>query len=178
MSRIGKKPVSIDGVTATLNGNVLKVKGKNGELERTLHPSMKIEVIDKEIVVSRPDDKRENKALHGLTRSLIQNMVVGVTEGYSKTLDIIGVGYRAEQKGANVLFNLGFSHPIYLMPPADVKVEVVTPNQIKVSGIDKELVGSIAAKIRSFKEPEPYKGKGVKYSDEIIIRKAGKTAGK
>lgn len=178
MSRIGKKPVSIDGVTATLNGNVLKVKGKNGELERTLHPSMKIEVIDKEIVVSRPDDKRENKALHGLTRSLIQNMVVGVTEGYSKTLDIIGVGYRAEQKGANVLFNLGFSHPIYLMPPADIKVEVVTPNQIKVSGIDKELVGSIAAKIRSFKEPEPYKGKGVKYSDETIIRKAGKTAGK
>lgn len=178
MSRIGKKPVSIEGITATLKENTLRVKGKLGELERTLHPAMKVEVTDKEIIVTRPDDKRENKALHGLTRSLVQNMVQGVTEGYTKTLDIVGVGYRAEQKGKNLLLSIGYSHPIYFMPPEQVAVEVVTPTQIKISGIDKELVGAIAAKIRSFKEPEPYKGKGIKYSNETIIRKAGKTAGK
>lgn len=178
MSRIGKKPVTAEGVTVTLTGNVLKVKGTKGELQRELHPSMKIEVADNQILVTRPDDKKENKALHGLTRSLIQNMVSGVTDGYAKTLDIIGVGFRAEQKGKNVLFNLGYSHPIYFMPPEQITLEVVTPTQVKVSGIDKELVGSIAAKIRSFKKPEPYKGKGIKYSDEVIIRKAGKTAGK
>ncbi|MGE5496917.1 MAG: 50S ribosomal protein L6 [Syntrophothermus sp.] len=178
MSRIGKKPVAVQGVTVTKTENVLKVKGPKGELVRQLHPKITVEVGSDEIVVTRPDDTKESKALHGLTRSLIQNMVIGVKEGYSKVLDIVGVGYRAEQKGSAVLINIGFSHPIYFIPPASVTIEVVTPTQLKISGIDKELVGLIAAKIRSFKEPEPYKGKGIKYSNEVIIRKAGKTAGK
>jgi large subunit ribosomal protein L6 len=178
VSRIGKKPVSIDGVTVTQTGNTIKIKGKLGELERNFHSNMKIEVKKEEIVVARPDDTKENKALHGLTRSVIQNMIKGVKEGYSKTLDIIGVGYKAEQKGKNILLTIGLSHPIYFAPPDIIKLEVTTPTQIKISGIDKELVGLIAAKIRSFKKPEPYKGKGIKYSDEVIVRKAGKTAGK
>lgn len=178
MSRIGKKPVNIKGVTITLSENTILVKGKLGELARSLHPNMKIEINGDELTVIRPDDLKENKALHGLTRALIQNMVSGVTEGYSKTLDIVGVGYRVEAKGANMLFSLGFSHPIYFMPPAEIKMEAPTQTQLKISGCDKELVGLIAAKIRSFKKPEPYKGKGIKYSTEIIKRKAGKTAGK
>ena len=139
---------------------------------------MKIEFQGDEVIVTRPDDTKENKSLHGLTRALLQNMVKGVSEGYTKQLDIVGVGYKAEAKGEAVLFNLGFSHPIYFIPPTGIKMEVVTPTQVKVSGFDKELVGMVAAKIRSFKKPEPYKGKGVKYSTEKIIRKAGKTAGK
>jgi len=178
VSRIGKKPVNIKGVTITLSENTILVKGKLGELARSLHPNMKIEINGDELTVIRPDDLKENKALHGLTRALIQNMVSGVTEGYSKTLDIVGVGYRVEAKGANMLFSLGFSHPIYFMPPAEIKMEAPTQTQLKISGCDKELVGLIAAKIRSFKKPEPYKGKGIKYSTEIIKRKAGKTAGK
>ncbi len=178
MSRIGKKPVNIKGVTVTLSGNSIKVKGKLGELERPVHPNMKIEINGEELTVIRPDDQKENKALHGLTRALIQNMVNGVNEGYSKVLDIVGVGYRVEPKGANLLLSLGYSHPIYFMPPAEIKLEAPTQTQIKISGCDKELVGLIAAKIRSFKKPEPYKGKGIKYSTEVIKRKAGKTAGK
>lgn len=178
MSRIGKKPVSTEGVTVTQSGNVLKIKGKLGELQKEFHPDIKVEVNRDEIVVTRPNDYKENKALHGLTRALIQNMIKGVKEGYSKTLDIVGVGYRAELKGSNLLLNIGYSHPIYFVPPDSVKLEVPAPTQIKISGIDKELVGLVAAKIRSFREPEPYKGKGIKYSDEIIVRKAGKTAGK
>ncbi|MGE5399828.1 MAG: 50S ribosomal protein L6 [Ignavibacteriales bacterium] len=178
MSRIGKKPVSISGVTVAQTGNTLKIKGQKGELVKSFHPNITIEVSKEDIVITRPDDDKENRALHGLTRSLIQNMVTGVKEGYTKTLDIIGVGYRAELKGKNLLLSLGYSHPIYFMPPDDITLEVVTPTQIKISGIDKELVGLVAAKIRSFKKPEPYKGKGIKYSDEVIIRKAGKTAGK
>ncbi len=178
MSRIGKKPVNIKGVTVTLSGNTIKVKGKLGELERIFHSNMKVEISGEELTVIRPDDTRENKALHGLTRALIQNMVTGVSEGYSKVLDIIGVGYRVEAKGANLLFNLGYSHPIYFMPPAEIKLEAPTQTQIKITGCDKELVGLVAAKLRSFKKPEPYKGKGIKYSTEIIKRKAGKTAGK
>lgn len=178
MSRIGKKPVSIQGVTVTKTENILKVKGPKGELVREFHPKITSEVNSDEVVFTRPDDTKESKALHGLARSLFQNMVTGVIEGYSKVLDIVGVGYRVEQKGNGILINIGFSHPIFFIPPADIKIEVVTPTQIKISGIDKELVGLIAAKIRSFKEPEPYKGKGIKYSNEVIIRKAGKTAGK
>lgn len=178
MSRIGKKPVSIQGVTVTKTENILKVKGPKGELVREFHPKITSEVNNDEVVFTRPDDTKESKALHGLARSLFQNMVTGVKEGYSKVLDIVGVGYRVEQKGNGILINIGFSHPIFFIPPADIKIEVVTPTQIKISGIDKELVGLIAAKIRSFKEPEPYKGKGIKYSNEVIIRKAGKTAGK
>ena len=128
-------------------------------------------------MVKRPNDDRENRSLHGLTRALIQNMVTGVTEGYSKTLNIVGVGYRAELKGKNMLLNIGYSHPIYYLPPDEITLEIPTNTQIIVKGINKELVGLVAAKIRSFRKPEPYKGKGIKYSDEIIVRKAGKTAG-
>lgn len=178
MSRIGKKPIPIKDVTVTKSNGSIKVKGKLGELNMKVHPNITVDINQDEIVVTRPNDSKENRSLHGLTRALINNMVQGVTEGYTKSLDIIGVGYRAEAKGNAVLFNLGYSHPIYFMPPEGVKVEVPTPTQIKVSGYDKELVGLVAAKIRSFKKPEPYKGKGVRYSNETIIRKAGKTAGK
>ncbi|MBI3123332.1 MAG: 50S ribosomal protein L6 [Ignavibacteriales bacterium] len=179
MSRIGKKPVKIvKDVSVTQKADVLNVKGKLGEMTLKVHPNMKIEFQGDEVIVTRPDDTKENKSLHGLTRALLQNMVKGVSEGYTKQLDIVGVGYKAEAKGEAVLFNLGFSHPIYFIPPTGIKMEVVTPTQVKVSGFDKELVGMVAAKIRSFKKPEPYKGKGVKYSTEKIIRKAGKTAGK
>ncbi|RMD50824.1 MAG: 50S ribosomal protein L6 [Ignavibacteria bacterium] len=178
MSRIGKKPVNIKDVEVKLDGQNIKVKGKLGELERTIHPNMTVEIEGDELFVKRPNDQKANRALHGLTRALIQNMVTGVTEGYTKSLDIVGVGFRAELKGSNLLLNIGYSHPIYFMPPAEVKLEVPAPTQIKISGIDKELVGLVAAKIRSFRKPEPYKGKGIRYSDEQIIRKAGKTAGK
>lgn len=178
MSRIGKKPVSIKGLNVSLQGNVINVKGKKGELQKEIHPNMKVQVSGEEVIVTRPDDDKFNRALHGLTRALIQNMVTGVNDGFTKTLDIVGVGYKAEQKGKNILLMLGYSHPIYFVAPDQITMEVVTPTQIKISGIDKELVGLVAAKIRSFKEPEPYKGKGIKYSDEIIVKKAGKTAGK
>ena len=178
MSRIGKKPVEIPkGVTISLDGQLIKVKGPKGELHRTIHPLIKTEIIEGEVKFSRPNDLKESRALHGLTRALIQNMVIGVTDTYKKTLDIIGVGYKAELKGKNLLLNIGYSHPIYFVPPDEVKLEVPTPTQIIISGTDKELVGLVAAKIRSFRKPEPYKGKGIKYSDERIIRKAGKTAG-
>ncbi len=177
MSRVGKKPINIKDVQVTLSGDTLKVKGKLGELEMKVHPNITVEINGEELLVKRPNDLRENRALHGLTRALIQNMVTGVSEGFSKTLDIVGVGYRAELKGKNLLLNIGYSHPIYFVPPDEIKLEVPAPTQIKISGIDKELVGLVAAKIRSFRKPEPYKGKGIKYSDETIVRKAGKTAG-
>lgn len=178
MSRIGKKPIPIKDVTITKTGDVIKVKGKLGELEMRIHPNIKVDVTKEEIVVTRPNDMKENRALHGLTRALINNMVLGVTEGYTKSLDIVGVGYKAEAKGEAVLFTIGYSHPILFMPPAGIKIDVPAPTQLKISGYDKELVGMIAAKIRSFRKPEPYKGKGIKYSNEVIVRKAGKTAGK
>jgi large subunit ribosomal protein L6 len=179
VSRIGKKPIEIPkGVTVTLNGHNLKVKGPKGELEDNFHKNMKIEVKVNEIIVTRPNDLKENKALHGLTRALIQNMVQGVTEGYQKNLEIVGVGYRAEMKGTNLLMNIGYSHPIYFMPPEEINIQTPAPTQISVSGIDRQLVGMVASKIRSIRKPEPYKGKGIKYSDEQIQRKAGKTAGK
>lgn len=179
MSRIGKKPINIPaGVTVNINGQVVKVKGPLGELQTTVHPNINIKMENNSISVSRPDDQKENRALHGLTRSLLQNMIIGVTEGYKKVLDIVGVGYKAELKGTNLLVTIGYSHPIYFIPPAGVKIETPTPTQIIISGIDKQLVGQVASKIRSFRKPEPYKGKGIKYSDEQIIRKAGKTAGK
>ncbi len=178
MSRIGKKPIVIKDVTVTKTGDIIKVKGKLGELQMKVHPNITVDVTKEEIVVKRPDDQKENRALHGLTRALIANMVKGVTEGYTKSLEIVGVGYKAEQKGEAVLFSLGYSHPILFMPPVGIKIEVPVPTQLKISGFDKELVGMIAAKVRSFRKPEPYKGKGVKYSGEVIVRKAGKTAGK
>ncbi len=179
MSRIGKKIITVPkGVTVNISGQNVKVKGPQGELETKVHPSISVEMKDSEIQVKRPNDFKENKALHGLTRALIQNMINGVTNAYSKTLDIVGVGYRAEMKGKNLLLNIGYSHPIYFMPPDGVTLQTPQQTQIVISGIDKQLVGQVAAKIRSIREPEPYKGKGIKYSDEQIIRKAGKTAGK
>jgi large subunit ribosomal protein L6 len=134
--------------------------------------------MENEVIVKRPDDSKQSKALHGLTRALIQNMIKGVTNEYSKTLDIVGVGYRAELKGKNLLLNIGYSHPIYFIPPAGVNLQTPAPTQIIISGIDKQLIGLVAAKIRSIRKPEPYKGKGIKYSNEQIQRKAGKTAAK
>lgn len=179
MSRIGKKPISIpQKVTVVIKENNVVVKGPKGTLEDTFHPNMKIEMQDGVIVVTRPDDQKENKALHGLTRALIQNLILGVSEGFTKTLDIVGVGYRVEQKGSALLINIGYSHPIYFIPPEGITVQATTATQIVVTGIDKQLVGAVSAKIRSFRKPEPYKGKGIKYSTEVIRRKAGKTAGK
>ena len=178
MSRIGKKPVEIPkGVTVNIDGNNIKVKGPKGELARKIHPLIKTELADGELKLARPNDLKESRALHGLTRALIQNMVIGVTESYKKSLEIVGVGYKAELKGKNLLLNIGYSHPIYFVPPEEIKIEVPSPTQVIISGNDKELVGLVAAKIRAFRKPEPYKGKGIKYSDEHIIRKAGKTAG-
>ncbi len=178
MSRVGKKPISIKDVEFTQAGNTIKVKGKFGELEKSFHSNISINVEGDEVLVTRPNDLKENRALHGLTRALLNNMVQGVAEGYSKTLDIVGVGYKAELKGKNLLLTIGYSHPIYFIPPDEITLEVASPTQIKISGCDKELVGQVAAKIRSFRKPEPYKGKGIKYSNEVIVRKAGKTAGK
>ncbi len=179
MSRIGKKPVMIPkGVTIDHKGNSVKVKGPKGELEGSFDSRISIEIKDGELTVTRPNDTKEIKSLHGLSRALIQNMVNGVTEAYQKTLDIVGVGYRAELKGKNLLLNMGYSHPIYFIPPEGIVLQVPTQTQIVISGIDKQLVGMVASKIRSIRKPEPYKGKGIKYSDEQIVRKAGKTAGK
>lgn len=179
MSRIGKKPILIPkGVTVSIKGATIKVKGPKGELEASFNPSMKVELKDSELIVTRPDDLKLNKSLHGLTRALIQNMVIGVTDAYQKSLEIVGVGYRAELKGTNLLVNIGYSHPIYFLPPPGVTLQTPTQTQVVISGIDKQLVGQVAAKIRSFRKPEPYKGKGIRYSGEQIIRKAGKTAGK
>ena len=177
MSRIGRKPVNIKDVTVTQKGSTVVVKGKLGELSLDVHQNISVEMDGDELMVKRPNDDRENRSLHGLTRALIQNMVTGVTEGYSKTLNIVGVGYRAELKGKNMLLNIGYSHPIYFVPPDEITLEIPTNTQVIIKGINKELVGLVAAKIRSFRKPEPYKGKGIKYSDEIIVRKAGKTAG-
>ena len=178
MSRIGKKPVVIpDGVKITQEGNFLKIKGPKGELEQQIHPNIGIEIVENKVNVTRPDDTKQNKSLHGLSRALVQNMVTGVTDTYKKTLDIVGVGYKAELKGKNLLLNIGYSHPIFLIPPDGITLDIPTQTQIIISGIDKQLVGLVAAKIRSFRKPEPYKGKGIKYSDEHIVRKAGKTAG-
>jgi len=178
VSRIGKKPISIKGVTVTRVGDTVKIKGNLGELETKVHPNITVDVTAEEIIVTRPNDQKENRSLHGLTRALLQNMVTGVTTGFTRTLDIVGVGYRVEAKGTSLLLNLGYSHPILFEPPTGIKLEAPTNTQIKIFGSDKALVGLIAAKIRSLKEPEPYKGKGIKYSDEVIIRKAGKAAGK
>lgn len=179
MSRIGKKIVSIPkGVVITQSEGMFKAKGPKGELEMQVHPAMKIVIENDELTVQRPDDQKQNKALHGLTRALIQNIIEGVTNGYTKTLDFVGVGYRTELKGENLLINIGYSHPIYFMPPKGITFATPAPTQIVITGIDKQLVGLVAAKIRSIRPPEPYKGKGIKYSNEQIIRKAGKTAGK
>ncbi len=179
MSRIGKKPIEIKkGITVNATDGVIKVKGPKGELSETIDPSIKIKIENEQVVLERSSDDKQHRALHGLYRALIQNMVIGVTQGFAKKLEIQGVGYRAESKGRGIHFALGYSHPIFFVPPKEVKVEVPTPTSLVVSGISKQLVGQIAAKIRSFRKPEPYKGKGIRYEGEHIVRKAGKTAGK
>lgn len=180
MSRIGRAPIVIPaGVTVTLEeGNLVKVKGPKGELSRTLHPEMKITVEDGTVKVERPSEDKKHKSLHGLTRTLIHNMVVGVTETFSKTLEISGVGYRAVRQGNNLNLSLGFSHPCIIEPPKGITLDAPAANQIVITGIDKELVGAMAAKIRSLREPEPYKGKGIKYAGEHIRRKVGKAGAK
>lgn len=179
MSRIGKQPVAIpQGVDVTIDGSTVTAKGKLGELTRSFSPILTIKQEGDEIIVTRPNDSREAKSLHGLTRTLIHNMVVGVTEGFSKNLEINGVGYRAQKQGKNLNLSLGFSHPVVVEPPQGIEFDVPSANAITVKGIDKEVVGQIAAEIRSFREPEPYKGKGIKYAGEHIRRKEGKAGAK
>ena len=177
MSRIGRKPVDIPaGVNVSLDGdNLITVKGPQGTLSQKMHPAMKIKVEGAVITVERPSEMKEHKALHGLTRALINNMVVGVTDTFKKELDINGVGYRAAKQGNSVVFNLGYSHTITVNEEPGIKIDVPSPNKIIISGPDKQRVGQIAAEIREFRLPEPYLGKGIKYSTETIKRKTGKT---
>ncbi|MCR5748345.1 MAG: 50S ribosomal protein L6 [Lachnospiraceae bacterium] len=179
MSRIGKMPIAIpSGVTVSVaENNTVTVKGPKGELKRTLPSQLTIKQEDGQLIVERPDDEKETRSLHGLTRALLNNMVIGVTEGYSKTLEINGVGYRAAKQGKKLTLSLGFSHPVIMDDPEGITTEV-KDNQIIVSGINKEAVGQYAAVIRDKKRPEPYKGKGIKYIDEVIRRKVGKTGKK
>lgn len=178
MSRIGKLPVSVPaGVEVSINGTEVSVKGPKGELTQTFHKELTIEKAeDGSIVVSRPNDERESRAMHGLTRTLIHNMIIGVSEGYSKTLELVGVGYRAAVKGNTLEMNLGFSHPVIIEKPEGINFECPDQAKIVVSGIDKQQVGQVAADIRKWRKPEPYKGKGIRYQGEHVRRKEGKTA--
>jgi len=177
VSRVGKKPIQIaSGVTVETSDAVVTVRGPKGELSATVHPDIGVEVQADTILVKRPSDQKHHRALHGLWRALLQNMVTGVTEGYTRKLEIVGVGFRAELKGRSLHLLLGFSHPVLFRPPEGVTITTPTPTAITVSGIDKQLVGMVAAKIRSFRPPEPYKGKGLRYEGETVRRKAGKAA--
>jgi large subunit ribosomal protein L6 len=176
LSRIGKIPIRIpDKVDVTINDNLISCKGPKGELSFKFHDEMKVQVEGDVIEIKRPSDSKFHKSLHGLTRSLIANMVNGVSSGFQRKLEIIGVGYRAEIRGNNLVLNVGYSHPIVMSFPDTIKTSCPSANEIIVEGADKELVGSIAAKIRSFRKPEPYKGKGIRYEGEHVRRKAGKT---
>ncbi|MFF2484081.1 50S ribosomal protein L6 [Paenibacillus sp. NPDC058071] len=178
MSRIGRKPIQVpNGVSINLDNTVITVKGPKGTLSRELHKDMKVNVAENEIVIERPSDNKLHRSLHGTTRSVIANMVNGVTEGFSKNLELVGVGYRANKTGDKIVLNVGYSHPVEITPEQGIEFEVPANTKITVRGIDKERVGAVAAQIRSVREPEPYKGKGIKYEGERIIRKEGK-AGK
>ena len=177
MSRIGRQPIAVpDGVTVEVEPGLVKVKGPKGELSQTVSPAMKVEQSDGEITVARPTDRGEHRALHGLTRSLIANMVEGVTEGFEKRLEIQGVGYRAQLKGKSLEMALGLSHPVNIEAPEGIEFEVPQPTEVVVRGADKQLVGEMAARIRRRRPPEPYKGKGVRYAGEHVRRKVGKRA--
>ncbi|RFB11547.1 50S ribosomal protein L6 [Bacillus sp. HNG] len=177
MSRIGKKPIEIpSGVTVTFNGNTVTVKGPKGELTRAFHPDMQINVEDNVINVVRPTDNKEHRALHGTTRSLLGNMVEGVSKGFERGLELIGVGYRAQKAGNKLVLNVGYSHPVEIVPETGVEIDVPSNTKIVVKGIDKERVGALAANIRGVRPPEPYKGKGIRYEGEFVRRKEGKTA--
>ena len=176
MSRIGRMPIPVPaGVTVTIDGSDVTVKGKNGTLRRSFHPNMTIAREGEELLVTRPDDGKENRSLHGLTRSLLSNMVVGVSEGFKKDLEINGVGYRAVKQGKQMTLTIGYSHPVVIDEVPGITIDVPAPNKITVSGADKQLVGEVAANIRKKRPPEPYKGKGIKYADERIRRKEGKS---
>ena len=179
MSRIGRQPIAVPaGVEVKIEGSSVSVKGPKGETSRVLNKDMIIKLEDSTITVDRPTDSKDHRSLHGLTRTLISNMVFGVTKGFSRTLEINGVGYRAAKSGNKLNLTLGFSHPLELDPPTGVTIEVPQPNRIVVMSISKEAVGSFAAKIRSYREPEPYKGKGIKYEGEVVRRKVGKAGAK
>jgi large subunit ribosomal protein L6 len=179
MSRIGKLPVEIpSGVNVRLDGQALHVKGPKGELNLAIHPDIRVEMEGQELQVKRPSDERNHRALHGLTRALVANMVHGVHTGFQKTLEIVGVGYRAEKRGQDLVLNLGYSHQIHYPAPDGITLEAPNPTTVTVSGADKAVVGQVAAEIRGFRPPEPYKGKGVRYQGEQVRRKAGKAAGK
>lgn len=177
MSRIGKKPITIPaGVEVKINGNEVTVKGPKAELKESFAKEMAIKVEGSEIIVERPDDSKENRSLHGLTRTLIANMVEGVTKGFTKELDVNGVGYRVAKQGKDLVMNLGFSHQVVMSETDGISIEVPNPNKIIISGPDKQKVGQFAADVRSKRPPEPYKGKGIKYVDEVVRRKEGKAA--
>lgn len=180
MSRIGRMPIAIPaGVTITVTpDNVVTVKGAKGQLTKAMSKDINIAVEDNSIVVTRPSDAKEHRALHGLTRALLNNMVKGVSEGYQKSLDLIGVGYRAQVQGKKLVMNLGYSHPVEIEAVEGITFETPAANKVVVKGIDKEVVGEVAANIRSWRKPEPYKGKGIKYENEVIRRKEGKTGKK
>ncbi|MCI5738441.1 MAG: 50S ribosomal protein L6 [Ruminococcus sp.] len=178
MSRIGRQPIAVPaGVDVKIDGSTVTVKGPKGTLTRTVHNNMKVEMADGAIVVTRPDDSNLNKSLHGLTRTLLHNMVVGVTEGFKKELEVNGVGYRVAKQGKDLVMNIGFSHQVTMPEPEGITIEVPAPNKIIISGADKQKVGQFAAEVREKRPPEPYKGKGIKYAEEHIRRKEGK-AGK
>lgn len=178
MSRIGKMPVPVPaGVTVQLEGSVIRVKGPKGELSRELHRDVKVDLVDGQILVSRPSDEGFHRALHGLTRSLIANMVEGVTKGFQRNLEIAGVGYRAAKDGQTLVLSMGYSHPVRIEPAQGIEFEVTTPTKLSVKGVDKQMVGQTAAEVRGVRGPEPYLGKGIRYEGEVIRRKAGK-AGK
>ena len=179
MSRIGKAPINLPGgVEVSIAGRTVSVKGPKGNLSREIPGEIVVRKEENTLLVERPNDERTNRALHGLTRTLVSNMVVGVTDGFAKELEIVGVGYRAEAQGQNLRLALGFSHPVIVEAPAGISFEIPAQTRVIVKGIDKELVGQVAANIRSIRKPEPYKGKGVRYAGERILRKAGKTGKK
>lgn len=179
MSRIGRMPIAIPaGVDVKLDGNVITVKGAKETLTREIHPNMIVKVEGNELTVSRPNDEKENRSLHGLTRTLIHNMVVGVTEGFKKELDVQGVGYRVAKQGKDLVMNLGYSHQVTMSEIDGISIEVPNPNKIIISGPDKQKVGQFAAEVREKRPPEPYKGKGIRYVDEYVRRKEGKTGAK
>ncbi|MGH7127229.1 MAG: 50S ribosomal protein L6 [Planctomycetaceae bacterium] len=179
MSRIGRKPVVVpSGVTVTVDGSTVKVKGSKGELSRTFRPEMRIEVNDGQALVQRPSDSKQHRAWHGLTRALLANMVEGVTNGYRRTLEIVGVGYRAEKKGKELVLSVGYSHQVRYPEPPEITISTASPTVVVVEGIDKEKVGQVAAEIRAVRPPEPYKGKGIRYQGEQVRRKAGKAGAK
>ena len=179
MSRIGRKPINIPaGVEVKVDGSCVTVKGPKGTLTQKFQPAMHIAVEGAEIVVTRPNDDKENRSLHGLTRTLISNMIVGVTEGFKKELEVNGVGYRVQKQGTNLVMNLGYSHQVIMSEIDGITIEVPDPNHIVICGTDKQLVGQFAAEVREKRLPEPYKGKGIKYADEVIRRKEGKTGAK